>query len=106
MSRPKVRNTRKGRAGLTPRDSKSRHHGNCRGLLPHITDFLEGEAGKDVCQRISQHLVRCKKCRMYVDAHAGVIQLFKAWRDDPMPAVAKVRLRHTIDGLIAGSSGR
>lgn len=65
-------------------------------MLPDMTDFLEGDAGQEICQRISRHLVGCKKCRMYVDAHVGVIQLFKPWRAEPMPAGAKTRLRKRI----------
>jgi hypothetical protein len=112
MSRRKVHSTRKScTAGKTRkdrkgRDRKSRLNDNCRGLLPYVTDFLEGEASKEICQRISRHLVRCARCRMYVDAHAGVIQLFKTWRDDPMPRSAKVKLHQRIDEVIAGASGR
>ncbi|MFZ1947829.1 MAG: zf-HC2 domain-containing protein [bacterium] len=106
MNRRKVRNARSTRKDRGHHECKSHHNGNCRGLLPYITDFLEGEAGKDICQRISRHLVRCERCRMYIDAHAGVIQLFKTWRDDPMPRSAKVKLRQRIDEVIAGASLR
>lgn len=74
----------------------SRCKGRCKGLLPEMTDFLEGDAGAEVCRRISKHLVGCKKCRMYVDAHVGLIQLYKPWRGEPMPGGAKRRLRKCI----------
>jgi predicted anti-sigma-YlaC factor YlaD len=75
-------------------------------LLPALTDFLEGEASKEVCQRISRHLVGCKKCRMYVDAHAGVIQLYKPWRGGAMPGGAKLRLKKRIEREIAAAAAR
>lgn len=80
--------------------------GNCKGLLPDMTDYLEGDAGKEVCQRISRHLVGCKKCRMYVDAHVGVIQLYRPWRGGPMPGGAKLRLRRRIAREMTAASSR
>lgn len=68
----------------------------CKGLLPYITDFLEGDAGKAICRRISKHLAGCEHCRMHVDACAGVIKLYKPWRNEPMPRGVKVRLRKRI----------
>jgi predicted anti-sigma-YlaC factor YlaD len=68
----------------------------CKGLLPYITDFLEGDAGRAVCRRISMHLAGCQRCRMYVDASLGVIKLYKPWRSEPMPHGVKVRLRTRI----------
>jgi predicted anti-sigma-YlaC factor YlaD len=75
-------------------------------MLPAMTDFLEGDAGKEVCLRISKHLVGCKKCRMYVDAHAGLIRLYKPWRSSPMPEGAKMRLRKRMAREMALSQSR
>lgn len=68
----------------------------CKGLLPYITDFLEGDAGKAICRRISKHLAGCVTCRMRVDACAGVVNLYKPWRKEPMPRGVRVRLRKRI----------
>ena len=75
-------------------------------MLPNMTDFLEGDAGKMVCDRIKKHLVGCKKCRMYVDAHAGLIQLYKPWRGEPMPGGAKLRLRKRMAREMTAVSSR
>jgi len=67
--------------------------GHCRGLLPYITDYLEGDAAESICERIERHMVGCEKCRMYVDTHGRIIELYEKWRDEDMPTGAKARLQ-------------
>jgi hypothetical protein len=82
-----------------------RYKGECKGLLPHITDWLEGDAGKSVCGRIERHLVGCETCRMYVDTHKRVIELYKKWRDEKLPIAVEIRLRKRLHALMASSGG-
>lgn len=67
---------------------------DCRGVLDVMSDYLEGEAGEDVCKEVEDHLLGCKKCRMHVDVMKKVITLYKKWRDDPMPNEVSTRLQH------------
>ena len=67
--------------------------GHCRNLLPHMTDFLEGDAGDKVCRRIERHMIGCEKCRMYVDTHRRVIHIYHTWRDAGIPKGAEIRLK-------------
>jgi hypothetical protein len=78
----------------------------CWGLLPYITDFLEGEAGKTVCGRIRNHLKGCEKCRMHLDVQMGIIGLYKRWRTGAMPDAVGVRLRRRLDEVISGGARR
>jgi predicted anti-sigma-YlaC factor YlaD len=80
--------------------------GCCKGLLPYITDFLEGDAGRTVCDRISRHLAGCRRCRMHVDAAAGVVNLYKPWRGEAMPHGVKVRLRERLSQVMDGHTRR
>jgi len=93
-------------SGMSKKDRKAgvggRKMGCCRGLLPHLTDFIEGDACEPVCRRIRSHLDGCKTCRMHVDAQAGVVGLYKTWRDGTAPPAAKVRLRKALDRVMTG----
>jgi anti-sigma factor (TIGR02949 family) len=84
----------------------SRPKKECKGLLPHITNVIDGDAGKAACQRVKRHLVGCEKCRMHVDAEDRVINLFKRWRDESMPDGVKIRLRERLSAEMAGGKPR
>ena len=82
----------------------ARCKGHCRGLLPYITEYLEGVAGESVCERIRRHLIGCETCRMYIDTHGRVIELYKTWRNEKIPTGAAIRLRKRLLGVMAGET--
>lgn len=69
---------------------------NCRGVLDVLSDYLEGDAGREVCEELEEHLLGCKKCRMHVDVMKKVITLYKKWKDDPIPEEVSRRLQHVM----------
>ena len=78
--------------------------GCCWGMLPYITDFLEGEAGKTVCERIRKHLAGCEKCRMHLDVQLGIIGLYKKWRTGAMPDSVRVKLHKRLSEVMSRDS--
>jgi hypothetical protein len=65
---------------------------NCRGVLDALSDYLEGDAGSNVCAMIEEHLKGCKRCRMHIDTMRKVITLYKKWRAEPIPDDVQMRL--------------
>jgi predicted anti-sigma-YlaC factor YlaD len=61
--------------------------------LDPLSDYLEGDAGEDVCKLIEEHLEGCEKCRMHVDSMKRVITLYRRWRDDGIPEDVSIRLQ-------------
>jgi hypothetical protein len=76
--------------------------GRCKNLLPWITDFIGGNAGKSVCEKIRRHVVKCERCRMYVDTHARVITLYDSWREDKVPTIVSIRLMTRLEREMSG----
>jgi anti-sigma factor RsiW len=66
---------------------------NCRGVLDALSDYLEGDAGSTVCEKIEEHLRGCERCRMHIDTMRKMITLYKRWRDEPIPEDVKMRLQ-------------
>ena len=89
---------------------------SCKGIVGMLSDYLQGEAGKDVCSMIEDHLRGCKRCRMHIDNMKLIIKLNRKWRDDSIPDDVSIRLREVIaaetrkravqEGQGAGAKGR
>jgi Putative zinc-finger len=105
MPAPKRRTRRKVRL---PKDCGCSKPGRgcCGGLLPYMTDFLEGVAGETACQKIRKHLEGCKTCRMHLDMQMGVIRLYKRWRTGAMPGPVRVRLHQRLDQVMSREARR
>jgi hypothetical protein len=79
---------------------------NCRGVLDALSDYLEGDAGTNVCEMIEEHLKGCKRCRMHIDTMKKVITLYKKWRSEPIPDDVQMRLMSVFTReCIAGGPG-
>jgi hypothetical protein len=69
---------------------------SCKGIVNVLSDYLHGEAGKDVCSMIEDHLRGCKRCRIHIDNMKLIIKLYRKWRDDSIPDDVSIRLRKVI----------
>jgi predicted anti-sigma-YlaC factor YlaD len=72
--------------------------------LASMTDYLEGDVGKQVCMEIEDHLDGCEKCRMHVDTMKAIITLYKRWRSDPIPDDVSTRLKKVLADAVQRSS--
>ena len=72
----------------------------CKGILDTLSDYLEGDASKTVCNQIELHLDGCEKCRMHVDTMRAVVTLFKSWRSDEIPDDVSGRLQEAVAGTV------
>jgi len=78
----------------------------CKAILEPLSDYLEGQAGEEVCRRIEEHLKGCKRCQMHVDMMKVIVTLYKTWRDVDIPDALSVRLQRIIADEIAKTSKR
>ena len=78
----------------------------CKAILEPLSDYLEGQAGEEVCRRIEEHLKDCKRCQMHVDMMKVIVTLYKTWRDVDIPDALSVRLQRIIADEIAKTSKR
>lgn len=69
---------------------------SCRGIVNVLSDYLHGEAGKEVCSMIEDHLRGCERCRIHIDNMKLIIKLYRKWRDDSIPDDVSIRLRKVI----------
>ncbi len=74
----------------------------CKAILGSLSDYLEGEASEQVCNKIEEHLKGCKMCQMHVDNMRLIITMYKRWRDVDIPRALSLR----IEQVIANEIGR
>jgi len=71
--------------------------GNCMHMLGDLSDYLDGEASKEICAEIEQHMAGCEDCRVVVDTFRKTVFLY---RDLPRPELAqdaRTRLYQALD---------
>jgi predicted anti-sigma-YlaC factor YlaD len=71
---------------------------NCRHLLDSLSDYIDGDLQKALCEKIDAHMADCENCRIVVDTLRKTVYLYQASTDIPeMPADVKERLFQRLD---------
>jgi anti-sigma factor (TIGR02949 family) len=69
---------------------------NCRDLLNGISDYLDDELRREICQELEAHLVECPDCKVYVDTMKGTVALVRDLGNGRCEEAMVVRLRSRI----------
>jgi predicted anti-sigma-YlaC factor YlaD len=67
-------------------------HKNCRYLLNSLSDYIDGDLEKALCDEIERHLTDCNNCRIVVDSLRKTIYLYQA-TTEPISVPEDVRQR-------------
>jgi mycothiol system anti-sigma-R factor len=68
----------------------------CKKYFQKISEYLDGELDKEICQKIRQHLQGCPECRRCLDSLRKTIDLCKEAGREKIPSDAQERLRSTL----------
>ncbi len=70
----------------------------CKKLLGSLSDYVDGEAGSEICQEIERHISECHNCRVVVDTLRKTITLYQTTSSSvDMPAGVRERLYRTLN---------
>jgi predicted anti-sigma-YlaC factor YlaD len=53
------------------------HTPQCKQLLSHISDYVDGDLPPELCVTIAEHLKNCENCRIVVDTLKKTIEIYK-----------------------------
>lgn len=53
-------------------------HSGCRQLLGSLSDYIDGEASRELCREIEEHIAGCPNCRVVVDTLRRTISLYRS----------------------------
>jgi anti-sigma factor RsiW len=68
------------------------NHEECRHLLGHLSDYVDGDLGQTMCAEIERHLGGCRNCRVVVDTLRQTVMLYQSHGSDSIPDNVEERL--------------
>ena len=73
-------------------------HSECKNLLGSLSDYIDGEASRELCLEIERHVAGCQNCRVVVDTLRKTISLYQSSSNPAeMPAEVRERLYRTLN---------
>ncbi len=73
-------------------------HTECDRLLSSLSDYVDGEASKEICKQIERHLAGCSNCRVVLDTMRKTISLYQVSMDNAsMPTEVREHLYRTLN---------
>jgi anti-sigma factor (TIGR02949 family) len=74
------------------------HHTDCKRLLGSLSDYVDGDASRELCMQIEQHLAGCQNCRVVVDTIRRTISLYQvSMSNESIPSGVRERLYRTLN---------
>lgn len=74
------------------------HKANCNQILNNLSDYIDGELDKALCQQIEAHLETCQDCRIVVDTLRKTIDICqKDSEKTTLPQDVRARLLAHLD---------
>jgi anti-sigma factor (TIGR02949 family) len=64
----------------------------CRDLLGHLSDYIDGDLEAAICAQLEAHLAECPDCRVMVDTMRKTIILYRSQAAAELPSDVKDRL--------------
>ncbi len=64
---------------------------NCRDVLSQLSDYLDDESARELCEQLEAHFVECHSCRVYIDTLRKTISLYRS--ETPLDCPEQVKLR-------------
>ena len=77
---------------------KKHEHKECRKLLGSLSEYVDGELSKELCEVLEHHMQDCEDCRIVVDTLRKTVYLYrKTAETENIPADMRQRLFKSLD---------
>jgi hypothetical protein len=81
--------------------SDTHQHKECRALLQRLSDYLDGDLGEGLCEKIRVHARACPPCEAVLRSLRKTVKLCQHTSPTKLTAAQKSALRETIMSLAA-----
>jgi anti-sigma factor RsiW len=74
-------------------------HTKCQSLLVYLSEYVDGDLSRDLCDEIENHLAECRDCHVVMVTLRKTISLYHAAAagQADVPGIVRERLFHTLD---------
>jgi anti-sigma factor RsiW len=69
----------------------------CQHLLGQLSDYVDGELERTMCEEIERHLAGCQNCRVVVDTLSKTVAFYQTQGQTPVPGDVEERLYKVLD---------
>lgn len=69
----------------------------CKDVIRELSDYLDGELGRDVVAEVERHMQHCEDCRLVVDTTRKTISLYCNQEPAPLPDDVHERLHQALE---------
>jgi anti-sigma factor (TIGR02949 family) len=69
----------------------------CQHLLGQLSDYVDGELERTMCEEIERHLADCQNCRVVVDTLSKIVKLYQTQEQNPVPGDVEERLYRVLN---------
>jgi anti-sigma factor RsiW len=69
----------------------------CRSLLAHLSDYLDGDLEEAICDQIEAHVAECDDCSLMLDTTRKTLVLYRKLGRVEIPADALGRLWDSLE---------
>lgn len=82
----------------------SHNHEECHDLFARLSEYLDDELDRSICDHIEHHLRDCPACQVCVKTLERTIDLCRNTQPQPMPAEVSHRIRQWMARLTGSVS--
>lgn len=70
--------------------------GKCHDILGQLNEYLDGEAGRDLCERLERHMANCPECQVVVDTTRKTVRLYRHGYTPRIPPTFELQLHDVL----------
>jgi hypothetical protein len=72
---------------------------DCKKLLKHLSDYLDGDLSRSLCDTIKRHAIRCPPCERFIASLRRTVHLCRETKPPRLSPAMKASLRRKILAL-------
>ena len=72
---------------------------DCKKLLKHLSDYLDGDLSRSLCDTIKRHAIRCPPCGRFIASLRRTVHLCRDTKPPRLSPAMKASLRRKILAL-------
>jgi predicted anti-sigma-YlaC factor YlaD len=74
---------------------------DCKEVLAHLSDYVDGDVSVEVRRAIEEHLARCRRCTLVLDTTRSTLQIVLDVEPFQVPLAVSARLYTRLEQVLS-----